>query len=65
MNEMFGKLSAYWADSKRVQPETGWGVAVHISRRIIVAASWWVGLAVLLSIYLGYQLILIAVGARK
>ena len=65
MEKMFEKVSAYWADSKKTQPETGWGAGVHIARRFIIAASWWVGLAFLLSLYLGYQLTLIAIGGKR
>lgn len=65
MERMFGDLRNYWADSKRSQPETGWGAVIHISSRFLVAASWWLGLALAVTLYVTFQLVMAGIGAKK
>ena len=46
MERTLGSFSDFWTDSKRPQPETGWGAVIYTSSRFLVVACWWVGLAV-------------------
>jgi hypothetical protein len=65
MERMFRNFSDYWTDSKKTQPVTPGGAVIHISSRFLVAALWFIGITVAVSLYFFYQIILAGIGVKK